>query len=114
LSKTHKLHHTRYKTLVALDVLSPILTCLFFAMQQKTTRTDWGEHCSPRPSLCPISVIGAGLPIPFLVDNLGFSVEGSLGFFEDEFRSGTFALDTLIYFCFGSLATRLATQKKLF
>jgi hypothetical protein len=57
-------------------------------------------------------VLGAGFPLPFLVDKLGVSVEGQLAIGEDEFRAEAFVGDVVIYWGLGLLVSRFVTTKK--
>jgi hypothetical protein len=69
------------------------------------------DRC-PNAQPCAIAVLGAGLPLPYLVDKLGISVEGKLALGEDEFRGGAFVGDVLVYLGLGLLVSRLVAGKK--
>jgi hypothetical protein len=69
------------------------------------------DRC-PNAQPCAIAVLGAGFPLPFLVDKLGVSVEGQLGLGEDEFRGGAFVGDVVIYLGLGLLVSRFVATKK--
>ncbi len=98
----------RYRIIAILAVLAVVATCASAAYQRPgVMQMADGEGRCPQGSPCPVLVSGAGFPIPFLVDKLGISVEGSLDFFVDEFRPVAFAQDTLCCFGLGLLVVLL-------
>lgn len=48
---------------------------------------------------CPKPVLNGGWPAPFAFDRPGISVEGRLGFPEDDFRLWPFVADVTFYLC---------------
>ncbi len=101
----------QYKTFSLLLVLAIGLTSLTgFYQHQNVMRRDAVDRC-PNAQPCAIAVLGAGFPLPFLVDNPGISVEGKLALGEDDFRAGAFAGDVLIYWGIGLIMSRLVRRK---
>jgi hypothetical protein len=70
-----------------------------------------GEGFCGTPAPCAIPALGAGFPLPYLVDNPQVSVPNAIGLFEDDFRAGAFALDVLVYFTLGILALRIVPAR---
>jgi hypothetical protein len=58
-----------------------------------------------------MAVLGGGFPLPFLVDKLGISVEGTLALGEDNFRIGAFFGDVSIYLGVMLLISQLVQRK---
>jgi hypothetical protein len=102
----------------ALLLLAAIaLTCASAAYQRVgARRMVEGEAWCATPAPCPIRALGAGLPLPFLVDNPQVSVPYAIGLFEDDFRAGAFLIDVLVWFALALLALRMIrkqTRKRL-
>jgi hypothetical protein len=102
----------RYRTLALCLIAALALTSLSgFYQHQNVLRRDAVDRC-PNAQPCAIAVLGAGFPLPFLVDKLGISVEGKLAIGEDEFRGGAFVGDVVIYWGLGLLVSRFVAAKK--
>jgi hypothetical protein len=102
----------RYRTLALCLIAALALTSLSgFYQHQNVLRRDAVDRC-PNAQPCAIAVLGAGFPLPFLVDKLGISVEGKLTIGEDEFRGGAFVGDVMIYWGLGLLVSRFVAAKK--
>jgi hypothetical protein len=102
----------RYQNFLLLLVLAIGLTSLTgFYQHQNVMRRDVVDRC-PNAQPCAIAVLGAGFPLPFLVDNPGISVEGKLALGEDDFRAGAFAGDVLIYLGLGLFVSQFIAAKK--
>jgi hypothetical protein len=98
----------RYKVLAILAVLALVVTFATVTYQRRGVMepAGWEGYCL-EGSPCMAPILGAGFPIPFLVDNPGVSVVGVLDFFEDEFHPSAFIQDALIYFGLGLLIVLL-------
>ncbi len=102
----------RYRTIALCFITALALTSLSgFYQRQNVLRRTAIDRC-PNAQPCAIAVLGAGFPLPFLVDKLGVSVEGKLALGEDEFRVGAFAGDVLVYLALGLLLGRFVGAKK--
>lgn len=97
--------------LAALGALA--LTCASSVYQRtNATYVVEGEAWCPTPAPCEIPALGAGLPLPWLIDNPQISVPGSIFIFEDDVRPAAFLLDALAWFALILLALRLLRKKK--
>jgi hypothetical protein len=57
----------------------------------------FGNSCGPGENeVCYEPILNGGFPVPYLFDNPGISVRGSLHFFEDEIRVLPFLIDVLL------------------
>ncbi|HEX6371348.1 MAG TPA: hypothetical protein VF006_20685 [Longimicrobium sp.] len=98
----------RVRTLAALAAVSLALTCASVAVQRVgPRRMVEGEGFCGTPAPCAIPALGAGFPLPFLVDDPQVSVPNAIGIGEDDFRAGAFTIDLLIWFVPGLLAVRV-------
>jgi hypothetical protein len=88
------------------------LTLISGLYQQQNVMVQNAVDRCPNAQPCAIAVLGAGFPLPFLVDKLGVSVEGKLAIGEDEFRGGAFVGDVVIYWGLGLLVSRFVAAKK--
>ena len=74
---------------------------------------SYGNMCGPAandPCLKPL--LKGGVPIAYLFDQPGVSVEHQLSFAEDQVRIGAMALNTALYFAAIVLAARLLRKNK--
>ena len=107
----------------SLDALSRILLASFLAVVLSVLsafieRTgpevaSYGNMCGPAandPCLKPL--LKGGLPIAYLFDQPGVSVEHQLTFAEDQVLIGAFALNTALYFAAIVLVARLLRKDK--
>lgn len=89
----------RIRTLAALVAIAVALTCASAAYQRVgPRRMVSGEGFCSTPAPCAIPALGAGFPLPYLVDNPQISVPNAIGLFEDDFRAGAFLVDAVFYF----------------
>lgn len=94
----------RARTLALLLLIAIGLTCASAAVQRVgPRRMVEGEAWCSTPAPCPIRALGAGFPLPFLVDNPQVSVPNAIGLFEDDFRTGAFVADALFWFTLATL-----------
>jgi hypothetical protein len=94
----------RRRTLAALAVIATALTCLSAAYQRVgPRRMVTGEAWCSTPAPCAIPALGAGFPLPWLVDNPQISVPNAVGLFEDDFRAGAFLIDALFWFALAAI-----------
>jgi hypothetical protein len=66
-----------------------------------------GEGFCSTPAPCAIPALGAGFPLPYLVDNPQVSVPDAIGLFEDDFHAGAFLADVLVWFAAGMIILRI-------
>ncbi len=80
-------------------LFAPALTLLSVSVQRVgPEQAVVGNLCGPAmDQLCYAEVLHGGFPFSYLFDNPNVSVPDQLGFGEDDFRSGAFILDVLIY-----------------
>lgn len=98
----------RARTLAALIALSTALTCASAVYQRVgARRMVEGEGFCGAPAPCAIPALGAGFPLPFLVDNPQVSVPHAIGLFEDDFRPGAFVVDALFWFGIGIIIRQI-------
>jgi hypothetical protein len=102
----------RYKTFGACLLMAIALTLISGLYQQQTVMVRNAVDRCPNAQPCAIAVLGAGFPLPYLVDKLGISVEGKLALGEDEFRAGVFVGDVMIYLGLGLLVSRFVASRK--
>lgn len=89
----------RVRTLLALAAAALTLTIASARYHRVgPMRMVEGEGWCSTPGPCAVPVLGAGFPLPYLIDNPQVSVPNAVGLFEDDFRAGAFLIDTLIYF----------------
>jgi hypothetical protein len=96
----------RYRRLLPLLIVALILTSLSsFYEQNYVVRV---ERCwLLNKSHCPIWFLGAGFPLPFLIDSLAIPGEAQLTLGKYDFRWAAFVADVLIYLTLGRLITPL-------
>jgi hypothetical protein len=63
-----------------------------------------GEAWCGTPAPCSVRALGAGFPLPYLIDDPQVSVPDRIGLAEDDFRAGAFLVDTLIWFALAASA----------
>jgi hypothetical protein len=103
----------RIRTLAALLAISVALTCVSAAYQRVgPRRVVEGEGFCGTPGPCAIPALGAGFPLPFLIDNPQVSVPNAVCLFEDDFRAGAFLVDVVIYFALGFLALWVMRRRR--
>jgi hypothetical protein len=103
----------RIRTLAALAAIAVALTCASAAYQRvRPRRMVEGEGFCSTPAPCAIPALGAGFPLPFLVDDPQVSVPNAIGPFEDDFRAGAFLADVLVYFALGILILRIVRSTR--
>ena len=94
----------RPRTLLALAAMALVLAAASAAYQRVgPRRMVTGEAWCSTPAPCAVPVLGAGFPLPFLVDNPQVSVPNAIGLVEDDFRPGAFLLDALFFFALAFL-----------
>ncbi|MBW3571140.1 MAG: hypothetical protein KY467_08540 [Gemmatimonadetes bacterium] len=98
----------RARTVAALAAAAVALACASAAYQRVgPRRTVEGEGWCGTPAPCAVPVLGAGFPLPFLIDNPQVSVPGAIALVEDDFRPAAFLANVLVYFALALLAVRL-------
>jgi hypothetical protein len=98
----------RTHTFAALLAIAVALTCASAAYQRVgPRRMVEGEGFCGTPAPCSIPALGAGFPLPYLVDDPQVSVPNAIGLFEDDVRPGAFLVDVLVWFALGLLAVRV-------
>jgi hypothetical protein len=107
----------RRRTLLALAAAALVLAAASAAYQRVGPRRMLtGEAWCSTPAPCAVPVLGAGFPLPFLIDNPQISVPNAIGLVEDDLRPGAFLLDALFYFALAVLVfsyrIRLNTRYK--
>lgn len=86
-------------------LLAIALTCLSAAYQRVgPRRMVTGEAWCSAPAPCAIPALGAGFPLPYLVDNPQISVPNAVGLFEDDFCAAAFLADALFWFVLAATA----------
>src|SRR5829696_7802181 len=50
------------------------------------------------PAPCAVRALGAGFPLPYLIDDPQVSVPNQIALVEDDFRPGAFVIDALFWF----------------
>lgn len=70
-----------------------------------------GEAWCATPAPCAIDALGAGFPLPYLVDDPQVSVPNRISLVEDDFRPGAFLLDALFWFVLAAL-TPVGVRKR--
>lgn len=102
----------RARTLLALLALALALTGASAMIQRVgPLKLVEGEGFCPGREPCYIPALGAGFPLPYMVDNPQVSVPHAVHLFEDDFRPAGFVLDTLFYFSLGALGLRLRRRR---
>lgn len=103
----------RPRTLAALLAIAIALTCAS-AMVQRVgpRRMVEGEGFCSTPAPCAIPVLGAGFPLPYLVNDPQVSVPNAIGLFEDDVRTGAFLIDVGIYFALAFLALWIVRRRR--
>ncbi len=82
------------------------LACVSFAYQPLGPELgQYGTECVPIED-CHRALRGGGLPMQYVIDIPGITVQGRLGI-EDEFRVLSFTLDAIFYFILAQIAHRL-------
>jgi hypothetical protein len=102
----------RYKTFGACLLMAIALTYISSFYQRQNVMVRNAVDRCPNAQPCAIAVLGAGFPLPYLVDKLGISVEGKLALGEDDFRAGAFVGDVVIYLGLGLLVSRFVAGKR--
>jgi hypothetical protein len=75
-----------------------LLTCASAAYQGHAARqVVEGEGFCPTPDPCAVPALGAGFPLPYLLDRPTVSVPGAVHLVEDDFRPAAFLVDLLLY-----------------
>jgi hypothetical protein len=96
------------RTVATLLVVAIALTCASAVVQRTgPRRMVEGEGWCSTPAPCEIRALGAGFPLPYLVDNPQVSVPNAIGIGEDDFRAWAFAADVLVYLAITLLALRM-------
>jgi hypothetical protein len=105
----------RIRTFAALLAVSVALTCASAAYQRVgPRRMVSGEGFCSTPAPCAIPALGAGFPLPYLVDNPQISVPDAIGLFEDDLRAGAFLVDAAFYFLLAALVfSRVQGSKQI-
>ena len=96
------------------SVLAVVLSVLSAYIERTGPEVaEYGNMCGPAAnSPCLKLLLKGGLPIAFLFDQPGTSVEHQLSFAEDQVCIGAFALNTAIYFAAIVLAARLLRRNR--
>jgi hypothetical protein len=66
-----------------------------------------GEGFCPGAAPCRVPVLGAGFPVPYLIDAPQVSVPGRVALVEDDFRVGAFLANVVFYALLAALGLRL-------
>lgn len=72
-----------------------------------------GEAWCSTPAPCAIPALGAGFPLPYLIDNPQVSVPNAIGLFEDDFRAGAFVIDALFWLTLAILAFASLRRRRI-
>ena len=98
---------------MALAAAALALTCGSAVVQRvgPTQRVE-GEGFCPGREPCRVAALGAGFPLPFLVDDPQVSVPNAIGLFEDDFRPVAFAANLSLYLGLCALAARAWTRRR--
>ncbi len=67
-----------------------------------------GEAWCGTPAPCAVPALGAGFPLPYLIDDPQVSVPGRIGLVEDDFRAGAFLVDALAWFALGLIVIHIS------
>jgi hypothetical protein len=91
-------HDLKIKRFLITLTIAVALTCASLAYQRMGPETGaYGNMCADQPEgLCIGRLLGAGLPLQYVIDQPGVSIVYQLGI-EDKFRIGAFLLDILFY-----------------
>ncbi len=101
----------RARTVLALAAVAVALTVASVRYQRVgPMRLVEGEGWCSTPAPCAVPVLGAGFPLPYLIDNPQVSVPNAVGLFEDDVRPGAFILDALFFFALGLLIIRIIRE----
>ncbi|HEX2078223.1 MAG TPA: hypothetical protein VHG08_10960 [Longimicrobium sp.] len=101
-------------TLAALAILAVAVTCASAGYQRVgATRMVEGEAWCRTPGPCPVPVLAAGLPLPYLVDDPQVSVPNAIRLVEDDFRAGAFVLDVLAWFALALIIHHLLVRRRI-
>jgi len=94
-----KTSRVRARTFAALLVVAAALAGASAIAQRVGARQMVeGEAWCSTPTPCAVRALGAGFPLPYLVDDPQVSVPNQIGLVEDDFRAGAFLVDTLFWF----------------
>ena len=98
--------------LVATLLLALVTTLASVRIERRgPEQVEAGNLCGPRmDEICRVDALTGGWPIGYLVDSPNISVPNQLGFFEDHFRRGAFAMDFLVHWIV-ILALALLTRR---
>jgi hypothetical protein len=90
--------YLKIKVFIVTTVIGLALTCASFAYQQMGPEIGvYGTECKDQPrGFCYGPLLGAGLPMQYVLDQPGVSVMYKWGM-EDNFRIAPFLLDVLFY-----------------
>jgi hypothetical protein len=102
----------RARTLLAPAAALVLATASAAYQRVGPRRMVTGEAWCSTPAPCLVAVLGAGFPLPFLIDNPQVSVPNAIGLVEDDFRPGAFLLDALLYFALTVLAASRVHLRK--
>ena len=88
----------KIKRFIVTTIIAVALTCASVVYQQMGPETGvYGNMCADQPEgLCIGRLLGAGLPLQYVIDQPGVSIVYQLGP-EDKFRIVPFVLDILFY-----------------
>ena len=88
----------RLHTRAALLLTAVALTCASSAYQRVgARRMVEGEAWCGTGAPCQIRALGAGFPLPYLIDDPQVSVPNAIGIGEDDFRPRAFFVDMLFW-----------------
>ena len=92
----------RAQTVLLLVLTAFVLTIASVAVERvgPTALVEVEGFC-PGMEPCRIPALGAGFPLPYLVDNPQISVPNAIGL-EDKFRPGAFGADVVFYLTVGA------------
>ena len=90
--------YLKIKLFIITTVIGLALTCASFACQRMGPEIGvYGNMCEDQPhGFCYGKLLGAGLPMQYVIDEPGVSVMYKLSM-EDDFRIVPFLLDVLFY-----------------
>jgi hypothetical protein len=69
-----------------------------------------GEGFCATADPCVVHALGAGFPVPYLVDRPEVSVPHVLHLVEDDFRTGALLIDLILYFLLALAISRMASR----
>jgi ABC-type uncharacterized transport system permease subunit len=98
----------RYRHLLLLLIVALIVASLS-GFHEYAYVIRW-DRCGSLKGRCPLGFLGAGFPLPFLIDNLAIPGEGQLILGKSDFIWAVFVVDVLTYLTLGRLIVALGRR----